>query len=253
MELFKTMQARRSATAELPGASRRARPTSTAPGRGVLLLILGGIICCAPRLNAIPVDTGVDFAAHAAHRGLVVDKMAGASAAVLVPAGSQSWTGGPRFLLQANDKTIAAVWFPERDKMIVRGTADPQAPLIGEVDAAWKDGTIRLTLKPAEGASFQTSAFDRIDGRMGRAALGSQVNTRLSVRGVYRAELRDAQGGPAGWLRVQISPHQAARHIYDGVVPASLNGPLATAAVALLDSDVKHIENHAAVDVHLGN
>jgi len=253
MESFNTVQAHRSATAELPGVSRRARPRSTALGRGVLSLILGGtVIFSAPRLNAIPVDPGVDFAAHAAHRGLVVDKMPGASAAVLVPAGRQSWKGGPQFLLQADGKTIAAVWFPERDKMIVRGTADPQAPLIGEVDAAWKDEAIRLTLKPAEGASFQTSAFDRIDGRVKTAELGPQTYTRLGVRGVYRAELRDPQGGQAGWLRVQISPHQAARHIYDGVLPASLNGPLATAAVALLDSDVRHIENNA-VNVHLGN
>jgi len=232
--------------------SVRARPTSTALGCGLLLLILGGTISCAPVLEAIPVDPGVDFAAHAAHVGLVVDEMPGASPAVLVPAGWQSWTGGPRFLLQANDKTIAALWFPKFDKMIVRGTADPQAPLIGEVDAAWKDGTIRLTLKPAKGASFKTAAFDRIDGRMGTAALGPLVYSVLDVRGVYRAELRDAQGGPAGWLRAQISPHQAAPHIYDGVLPASLNGPLATAAVALLDSDVKYIEDHA-VNVYLGN
>ncbi len=216
------------------------------------MLILGGTIGCAPGLQAIPVDAGVDFAAHAAHRGLVVDEMPGASPAVLVPAGWQSWTGGPRFLLQAHDQTIAALWFPEPDQMIVRQTADRHAPLIGEVDAAWKHGAIRLTLKPANGAPFQTGAFDRIDGRMATAALGPQVYTVLDVRGVYRAELHDARGGPAGWLRVQISPHQAATHIYDGVLPASLNGPLATAAVAILDSDVTYIEDHA-VNVYLGN
>lgn len=252
MELPKTLHTHRSPTTELPGASVQARPTNAALGRGAFLLMAGGLICCAPRLKAIPVAPGVDFAAHVEHRGLVVDEMPGASPAVLVPAGWQSRTGGPRFLLQAYDKTIAALWFPEPDQMIVRQTADRQAPLIGEVDAAWEKGAIHLTLKPANGAPFQTGAFDRIDGRAATAALNSQAYTVLDVRGVYRAELRDARGAPAGWLRIQISPYQAATHIYDGVLPASLNGPLATAAVALLDSDVNDIENHA-VNVYLGN
>ena len=136
--------------------------------------------------------------------------------------------------------------------MIVRRTADSQAPFIGEVDAAWKDGAIRLTLKPAEGGSFQTGAFDRIDGTVGTTALGPQVYSVLDVRGVYRAELRDAQGGLAGWLRVQISPYQAAPHIYDVDLPASVNGPLATAAAALLDADVNNTE-HRAFNVYLGD
>ena len=136
--------------------------------------------------------------------------------------------------------------------MIVRQSADRHAPLIGEVDAAWKEGAIRLTFKPANGAPFQTGAFDRIDGRVVTAALGPQVDTILDVRGVYRAQLRDAQGAPAGWLRVRISPHQAAPHMYNGVLPASVNEPLATAAVALLDSDVNNIEDHA-INVYLGN
>ena len=73
----------------------------------------------------------------------------------------------------------------------------------------------------------------------------------LDVRGTYRAELRDAQGTPSGWLRVRVSPSRAARNIYDGAVPAVLNGPLATAAAAVLDGEVNYIEDHA-VNVYFG-
>ena len=206
----------------------------------------------AAALSAVPVDAGVNFAAHVEHRGLVVDRTPDHTTAVVVPGGSSLFSSGPRFLIQSNGKTIAALWFPKRSQMIVRQTADPHSPLIGEVDAAWKDGAISLTLKPTHGFAFHTSTFDRVDGRLAPAALSSQAQTVLDLRGVYRAELRDAEGAPVGWLRAQISPHQAARRIYDGVVPAALNGPLLTAATAVLNADVRYIRNHA-LDVYQGN
>ena len=36
------------------------------------------------------------------------------------------------------------------------------------------------------------------------------ARTILDVRGVYRANLIDADGATAGWLRVRISPHHEA-------------------------------------------
>lgn len=210
-----------------------------------LLAVLAPLAGCTPALQALPADPSVDFAAHAAHRGLVIDEMPGVSPAVLVPGGWQYLAGGPRFLLQAHHHIIAALWFPEPGRMIVRRGADSGSPLVGEVDATWKDGAIRLKVKPADGTVFQTGAFDRIDGRVVTAALSSQAHTVLDVRGTYRAEVRDAKGVPVGWLRAKISPHQAATHIYDGVLPAEVNGPLATAAVALLDAEVNTIEDHA--------
>jgi len=230
----------------------------TAPGLrilgvlGALGLGLGIVSGCTPRVHAIPVDRDVDYAAHMEHQGLVVDEMPGASPAILVPAGWQTGPRGPRFLLQAHDKTMAALWFPRAGQMIVRKTADPASPLLGEVDANWNQGAIQLTFKPADGPEFKTGEFERIDGRVVTAALSSHVQTVLDVRGVYRAELRDANGASAGWLRVQISPHQAASRIYDGEVPPELNGPLTTAAIAMVDSDVDYIEDHA-LDVYVGN
>jgi hypothetical protein len=218
--------------------------------RAVCVFMLASGCTVAPR--PVPVARGVDFAAHVEHRGLVVDDMAGGSPAALVPAAWLPWSGGPRFLLQHHGETMAAVWIPKAGRVIVRQSSDPQSPLIGEVDAAWKDGAIHLTFLPAGGPVLQSSTFDRIDGRVVTAALSSQARTVLDVRGVYRAEVRDAQGNPVGWMRARISPHQTATRIYDGVLPASLNGPLTTAAFALLDAEVDYIEDHA-LDVYLGS
>jgi hypothetical protein len=206
----------------------------------------------AATLHAIAVESNVDFAAHVEHRGLVIDQMSGAPGVVLAPAGSFAFSGGPRFLLQRNGTTLAALWFPDPGHMIVRQSADPRSPLIGEVNAAWQQGAISLMIKPAEGPAYQTGVFGRDDGRLSSAALSWDATTVLDQRGTYRAELRDANGAPAGWLRVRISPYQGARRIYDGVVPASLNGPLATAAVAVLNSDVRYVRNRAQ-NVYLGN
>jgi hypothetical protein len=227
--------------------------TSNLPrGLGAFVLIWGTLVGCAPSLHAIPVDPAVDFAAHVEHRGMVIDEMPGASPAVLVPAGWRYLTGGPRFLLQAHDKTLAAIWFPNPGQMIVRQTADPHSTLVGEIDATWDHGAICLALTPAGGSAFQTGEFDRIDGRFATAALSSQAQSLLDMRGTYRAPVRDAQGVPVGWLRVRISPYQAAGRIYDGDLPTALNGPLATAAVALVDADVDVIEGHA-LNPYLGN
>jgi hypothetical protein len=235
----------------LEGIEPRRPPTLHAGILGAVFVLLLAS-SCTPALSPVRIDRGVDFAAHVEHRGLVVDEMAGGSPAVLVPAAWSSWTGGPRFLVQEHDKTIAALWFPKPGQMIVRQSKDPESPLIGEVDAGWSEGAIHLTFKPAGGPAFHSSTFNRIDGRVVTAALSSQARTVLDVRGVYRAEVRDSQGTPVGWLRARISPHQAATRIYDGLLPAPLNGPLATAAVTLLDSDVDYIEDHA-LDVYIGS
>ena len=217
-----------------------------------LVLLLAVVTGCAPTLRANPVATDVSFAAHVEHRGIVVDEMQGAAPAVLQPASWQSFGGGPRFLLEAHDTTLAALWLPESGHMIVRQTSDPQSRLIGEVDATWKESAIRLTFKLPNGSAFQTAEFARIGGRVGTAALGVQAASTADLEGVYRAELRDAQGAPAGWLRVQINGFGDATRIYDGVLPPPLSGPLEVAAVALLDSDVSHVADHLP-DIHMGN
>ena len=84
------------------------------------------------------------------------------------------------------------------------------------------------------------------------AVLSWYATTVLDVRGIYLAELRDDTGAPAGWLRVSISPYLAAPRIYDGVLPAAIQEPLAIAAAELIDADVDYIEGRA-VNPYLGN
>jgi len=212
--------------------------------RRALVLVLAFSIGCTATWRPIPVDTGVNFAAHVEHRGIVVDKMQGGAPAMLEPAGWQSFWGGPRFLLEAHDTTVAALWFPESSHVIVRASADPQSPVLGKVDATWRQSAIRLTFRLPDG-SFQTGEFARIDGGHPTATLGPQVSTLLDIEGVYRAELRDAHGAAVGWLRVRINCNGAPTRIYDGILPPSLSGPLGAAAVALLDSDVSYVADHA--------
>ena len=68
---------------------------------------------------------------------------------------------------------------------------------------------------------------------------------------MYRAEVRDAQGNPIGWLRVRIAPPEGTSRIYDGFLPPALDGPLAAAAAELVNVDVDDIETHA-IDVYEG-
>jgi hypothetical protein len=229
------------------------RPRQRTPRSIVLaagILISG----CALKPHAVPVAPGVDFAAHVEHMGLVVDRAQGGEPAVLVPAPTPLFSSGPTYLLEAHGKTIAAFWVKDPGHVTVRRTADPASPVIGRVVAHWDndDGAISLTFEPANGPELHSGEFERTAGPFHPDVLGAQATTVVDVRGIYQADLHDAMGTQAGWLRVRISPYMAAARIYDGVLPASIQEPLATAACALVDSDVDYIEDHA-VNVYLGN
>jgi len=217
------------------------------------LLVLGTLVAaCTARPVEVPVEPGVDFAAHVEHRGLVVDRAQGGRPAVLVPAPTLPFTSGPTYLLQADRKTIAALWVKDAGHVTVRQTGDRTAPVIGRVEAHWNHGAISLTLKPVDAPELRTGEFERTDGPSRPGVLSSQATTLPDIRGMYQADLRDSTGAPAGWLRVRISPYLAASRVYDGALPPSVQEPLATAAVALVDSEVDYIEDHAT-DMYLGN
>jgi hypothetical protein len=189
----------------------------------------------------------VDFAAHPGYRGLVVDRMGGGQTATLVRAQSGRSSAGPTHLFQANGKTIAALWSIDHNQVAVRRTTDVTAPLVGEVVASWKRGAIHLAFQSPDGESFHTSGFERIDGDSFPHILDRETYLVSDLPGLYRAEVRDRQNAAVGWLRVRILPYQGLPRDYEGDVPDALNGPLAAAAVALVDSEIDSIVAHNAL------
>jgi len=132
------------------------------------------------------------------------------------------------------------------------GDRPPVTAADGTVDAYWEHGTIRFAFTPAAAAALRTDAFARVDGRRAAPLLGEAVVTDLDVRGVYRADIRDASGTPVGWLRVSVSPFDMPPRVYDGRIPATLTHQMIRTALARLDAEIDAIEARAA-DVHLCN
>ncbi len=196
---------------------------------------------------SVEVEPGVTFAAHAASRGLVIDKMEGRQGGVLER--STTIASGPQFVLYTAGAPIAALWIDGPDTVV---KSVPAAVEIGQVDAEWNERAIRLTFKPQGGETFSTSLFKRIAGGRGPAVLGQPAGSLLDLRGVYEADVVDAAGVPAGWMRVRFTHGWSAHRIYDGVLPAAVGGPLAVAAVARLDAELTAV-SRAAVDPYVGN
>lgn len=199
---------------------------------------------CAMLHRPVPVDPEATFAAHKEHAGLAIDRLARGRSGELRPAAWLRRPGAPTFVLVADGQRIAALW-PTLDRVVVRGTTSPDAPLVGEVASSWDDGAIRLALHPAGGPAFRSDPFAREGGGTGSATLTRAAQTVIDVRGTYRATLRDSSGAAVGWLRTRISPYQEASRIFDGVLPAAIQPELAVAAAAALNGEIDWIEDHA--------
>jgi len=216
-----------------------------AAGRTTLALAVAIVLVngCAALPTAASVEPGVDFAAHRGVSGIVLDRMENGQTAVLAPADSSPSSRGPTYLLEADGKTIAALWVTEGDHVTVRQTADPTGPVVGQVWASWEQGAMRLTFEPPGGVSDHTGSFYRrnVDSEE-PPALGNNMLSVHDLPGVYHANLRDSQNAKVGWLRVNVGQYMAASHTYDGVLPAPLDGPLAAGAVALIESQIAHVE-----------
>lgn len=207
--------------------------------------------CAVPR--ALPdVDPGVDFAAHADTDGLVVDRNTDGRRVLVTDANTALFRSGPQLVVQSGDTTVAGLWLKDDDHLTVRRSTDAGAPLVGRVQATWENGLLRLVLKTADGETYATSRFRRMDAQRQPKALGEEDESLLDVDGSYQAVFRDASGRPVGWLRVRIDPSRQFVHVYYGEVPRSLDPTLVTAAAALLDADVNDLEEHAA-NPYIGN
>lgn len=206
---------------------------------------------CAWLPHEIPIDPDATFAAHTDSAGLVIDKMDSGQQGKLIPSTTTLFEHGPQLLLETTTGPTAALWIEGPD-IVVRQAHDPSAPAIGRVDATWDRGAVQLTLIPEGNGTYRTTAFNRISGGAAPTALGQPAELTLDMRGIYFAGVTDAEGAQAGWLRVHIGVNWGPMHVYEGVLPAPVNGPLAVAAVARLEREIDNIRAHA-VNPHLGN
>ena len=214
--------------------------------RPFALLVAGTALTlgCVALHRPVPVDPEATFAAHQEHTGLVIDRLARGRSGELRPPGWFRRPGAPSFVLVADGERIAAFW-PDTERVVVRGTASREAPVVGEVTSSWDQGAIRLALQPAGGPAFRSDPFAREGAGTGTATLTRTAQTVIDVRGTYRATLRDSSGKAVGWLRTRITPYQEASRIFDGVLPAAIQPELAVAAATALNTEIDWIEDHA--------
>ena len=213
------------------------RPLGSATSVLAAAALVAWVGCALPPLETA--EQRGDFAAHPGYRGLVVDRMDGGPAAVLVRATSS--TASPTHVLEAGGHPIAALWIADHVRIVARQAPDLRAPPIGDVAASWVRGAMQLTFHTADGGSFHTSRFDRVDSDNFPNVLDRETYSVLDLPGVYRAALLDERNVPAGWLRVRILPYQGLPRDYQADVPRSLNGALAVGAVALVDAEIDSI------------
>jgi hypothetical protein len=215
-------------------------------------LALFALLGCGRLPRPVPaIDPNVNFAAHAEHQRIVIDRQLGGGGGLVEPPGGLRWGGGPTFILNQDGQTVADLWLTAPATVQVRNAGSTSAPVTGAVEPSWDDNAIRLTLRPAGETVFRTDPFEREVTGGGPPALSRNAQTILDVRGTYRAVVRDAKGAEAGWMRVKMSPYQVSPRIYDGVLPVEVGPGLAAAITVALSSEIDWIEDHT-LDVYRG-
>jgi hypothetical protein len=206
---------------------------------------------CALLHKPVSVDPQATFAAHLEHDGLAVDRLEHGRTGRLRSPRWLRLPGAPAFVLDdAEGATLAALWL-SGSEATVRPTTSESAPVLARIRPSWEDGAVRFTLEPPDGEPLRTDVFARQQAGTGPPALTRTAETVIDVRGPYEATVRDARGKSVGWLRVRISPYQAAPRIYEASLPATISPPVAAAAVAALNAEIDWIEAHT-LDVYRG-
>jgi hypothetical protein len=216
----------------------------------VVVFTIAGAGCAIGSGYRVPLDPAANFAAHAEHRGIVVDRMADGQQAVLVPNG-RLFTHRPPFLLEEDERDVAALRYDGARLVVNDDGGGQDTARVGEVDPSWSHGAIHLTFHPIGHEPLHTGAFHRV-GWGSPELLGQQASNVLDMPGIYRAEVRDAQERPVGWMRVEIGRFGPVLRVYDGELPNSINGPLAVAGVEQIQSDIDWVEQHA-INPYVGN
>src|SRR5438876_2614912 len=156
----------------------------------VRLLLLTLLIGCGPVvLPASELDPGATFAAHQVHNGFRIDRLQGGGTGVVESARWINWPGSPQFRVRAEEAPLGDRWLIAPAHVEVREGGAPHPT--GDVEPAWDDGAIRLTLRPASGAPLRSGPFQRIGGS-GYSVLSRNAQKPLDVHGPYPADILDA-------------------------------------------------------------
>lgn len=212
------------------------------------ILSLAGTACAlaAPR---VPLDPAANFTAHVDTRGLVVDRMADGERARVVP--KRAFFSSP-LVVEEGQKDVATLSSEGADTVVSVANRDGDDPAIGDVKAEWSDGAIDLTFAPRDHAVYHTTPFRRVNPWRTPQLLGQPADNVVELPGRYVADVQSADGRRVGWLSVEIAEGGSVSRLYEGELPASLNGPLAVAAVERLNEEVDWVEQHA-INPYLGN
>jgi hypothetical protein len=214
-------------------------------------LALAGCATLPALHRDVPIDPEATFTAHPEHKTLVLDRLPGGGRGTAVPPG---WFHGLRqadVVLVSEGETRAAFWLTAPARVEIHAETARGSASLGEVVPDWDDGAIRLTLRTPEGEAFTTDRFERVNVGSASSTLSRNAQTVLDTRGTYRAAIRDAKGGTAGWMRVRVSPYAEASRIFDADLPKPVGPALATAGALALDSEITWIEDHT-LDVYRG-
>src|SRR6266849_6812437 len=184
--------------------------------RLLLLALLAASFGCGPvGFPASELSSGATFAAHQVHNGFRIDRLQGGGTGVVESARWITWPGSPQFRVRAEDVPLGDLWLIAPAHVEVRERSVPGT--VGDVEPAWDDGAIRLTLRPASGAPLRSGLFKRIGG------------------------ILDANNRRVGWWEVHIAEPFEPR-LFEGVVPGV--SPAMEAGVTLaLNSEIDWIED----------
>jgi hypothetical protein len=214
-------------------------------------LALVAALGCVRLSRPVPIDPDVNFAAHVQHDQIVLDRVPGGHGGLVEAPGWFHWSTSPSFVVTTDGQTVADLSLTAPATVRVRSGGGVGAPVLGSVEPSWEDNAIRLTLRSSGDAVLRSDLFERTVTGSGPPVLSRNAQSVLDMRGTYRAALRDAKGGEAGWLRVKVTPYAESPRIYDGVLPTDLGPGLAAATAVALGSEIEWIESHT-LDVYRG-
>ena len=202
-----------------------------------LLITAGCIADAAP----VRVDSGVTFAAHETHAGLVIDRDTRGGTGLAQPRGGFF---EPVYLVRTQDGDDERLRIESPGRVVVEGrTTASASPEVGRVEPSWENNAIRLTLRPPDGPPIQTGLFRRTDNGAGGSVFTRLDQDRIDLEGSYQAALRTPDGTTVGWFGFVVGKAQPGHVMYEGVLPPAVDTALAVAAAEALGSEIGFIES----------